>query len=139
VLGAGSTRCVQCNVTLTDEPPEGVPASASEASRERQYATIFDHAFAFSLAGLCARCTSPQAAHATFLTGGQGPHACTVDHRSIQPWTECPICGDVAEPKLATGEVIGQTYGAGRLPITDRQRKRLEAIFAGWIAGFYRS
>lgn len=57
---------------------------------------------------------------------------CIVDHNSLRAWGPCSQCQVVHEPKLATGEASGVTWGPGRGGLTNRLKLRLG--FIRWLA-----
>lgn len=121
-------RCVECGTPLHEDPPPGVPQSAAPAEPLPElYGDIYDHKYVWSITGRCARCGSVELKHVDWLTGVD-PGVCTVDHRSIKPWTSCLICFQVIEPAMALGYPVGSGWGRGRGELTERHKKVLEFV-----------
>lgn len=139
INGVPPQPCLHCGVVVDDKGPQGVPPTASEATRvvAKVYPTVFDHRYTPSTTGRCLRrgCDRMADDHAP-LKENPGEGVCPLDHRALRPWSLCGLCGDVVEPKYATGTPTGPADGRGRGEWSQRVLNRLRD---GWRGGYWKS
>jgi hypothetical protein len=139
INGVPPMACLHCGTIVNDVPPDGVPATASEATRvvAKVRPSVFDHRFMPAVTGRCLRngCGKLGDDHAP-LKENPGDGTCPLDHRAQRPWSACGLCGDVVEPKVATGQPTGPADGKGRGAWSERVLNRLRD---GWRGGYWQS
>ena len=126
--------CCHCEQVSASEKSPEADIAIPEPSDIPRGGPLADHEYRWTIAGRCARCQRTSLDHPVFKRGVESGE-CSVDHNSIASKllindgglerTTCPICNMQVEPKLATGQPTGVTWGPGRGSLTQRHMDKL--------------